>query len=78
VTGEWRKQQNEELNDLYYSPNMVREMKSRRMKWVGHVERMGESKGVYRVLMGKPEEKRPFGRSRLRWEDNIKMDLNEV
>jgi len=70
VTGEWRKLHNEELNDLYCSPNFVRGIKSRRMRWAGHVARMGERRGVYRVLVGKPE-----GRPRSRWEDNIKMDL---
>ena len=69
---------NEELNDLYCSPNIVRVIKSSRMRWVGHVARMGESKGVFRVLVGKPEGKRPLGRPRLRWEDNIKIDLQEV
>jgi hypothetical protein len=68
----------EELNDLYPSPIIVRVIKSRRMKWVGHVARMGEEKGVYRVLVGKPEGKRPPGRNRCRWEDSIKMDLQEV
>jgi len=71
VTGEWRKLHNEELNDLYCSPNIVRVSKSRRMRWAGHVARMGERKGVYRVVMGKPEGKRPLGRPRRRWEDNI-------
>ena len=66
VTGEWRKLHNEELNDLYYSPNIVRVIKSRRMKWAGHVARMGEGRGVYRVLVGKPEGKRPIGRPRCR------------
>ena len=69
---------NEELNNLYDSPNIVRVIKSRIMKWAGHVERMGEKRGLYRVLVGNPEGKRPFGRSRRRWEDNIKMDLQEV
>ena len=78
VTGEWRKLHYEELNDLYYSHNIVWVIKSRRMRWVGHVELMGESKGLYRVLVGKPEGKRPLGRPRRRWEDNIKMDLQEV
>jgi len=62
ATGEWRKLYNEELNDLYCSPNIVRVIKSRRMRWVGHVARMGEGRGVYRVLVGKPEGKRPLGR----------------
>ena len=66
VTGEWRKLHNEELDDLYSSPNIVRVIKSRRMRWVGHVAGMGESKGVYRVLVGKPEGKRSLGRPRLR------------
>jgi len=68
----------EELNDLYSSPNIVGAIKTRRMRWVGHVARMGERRGVQRVLVGKPEDKRPLGRSRRRWEDNIKMDLQEV
>jgi hypothetical protein len=75
VTGEWRKLHNEELNDLYSLPNIVRVGKSRRMRWAGHVARMGEGRGVHRVLVGKPEEKGPLGRPRRRWEDNIKMDL---
>ena len=78
VTGEWRKLHNEKLNDLYSLPNIVRVVKSRRMRWAGHVARMGEDRGVQRVLMGKPEGKRPLGRLRRRWEDNIKMDLQEV
>ena len=73
VTGEWRRLHNEELNGLYSSPNIVRVIKSRRMRWAGHVARMGEERGVYRVLVGKPEGKRPLGRPRLRWVDNIKM-----
>jgi len=77
-TGEWRKLHNEELNDLYCSPNIVREIKLRRMRWAGHVARMGERRDIYRVLVGKPEGKRPLGRLRHRWEDNIKMDLQEV
>jgi hypothetical protein len=75
VAGEWRKLHNEELNDLYSLPNIVRVVKSRRMSWAGHVARMGEHRGVYRVLVGKPEGKRPLGRPRRRWKDNIKMDL---
>ena len=75
VTGELRRLHNEELNDLYSSPNIVRVIKSRRMRWAGHVARMGEDRGVYRVLVGKPEGKRPLGRPRRRWADNIWMDL---
>jgi len=75
VTREWRKLHNEELNDLYCSPNIVRVIESRRMRWAGHVARMGERSVVYRVLVGKPEGKRPLGRPRRRWEDNIKIDL---
>ena len=78
ITGEWRKLHNEELNDLYCSPNIVRVIKSRRMRWAGHVARMEEGKGAYRVLVGKPGGKRPLGRPRRRWEDNIKMYLQEV
>ena len=69
---------NEELNDLYSSPNIVRVIKSRRMRWAGHVTRMGEERGVYRVLVGKPEGRRPLGRPRCRWVDNIRMDLQEL
>ena len=78
VTGEWRRLHNEELNDLYCSPNIVRVIKSRRMRRVEHVARMGEERGVYRVLVGKPEGRRPLGRPRLRWVDNIRMDLQEM
>ena len=78
VTGEWRRLHNEELNDLYCSPNIVRVIKSRRTRCVGHVARMCEKRGVYRVLVGKPEGKRPLGRPRRRWVDNIRMDLQEV
>jgi len=77
VTGEWRKLHNE-LRDLYSLPNIVRVVKSRRMRWAGHVAHMGEGRGVHRVLVGKPEEKRPLGRPRHRWEDNIKMGLWKV
>ena len=73
VTEEWWKLHNEELNDLYSSPNIVRVIKSKRMRWVGRVARMGERRGVYRVLVGKPEGKRPLGRPRRRWEDNINL-----
>ena len=75
VTGEWRKLHNEELSDLYFTPIIFRVVKSRRMRWAGHVACMGEGRGVYRVLMGKHEGKRPFGRLGSRWEDNIKVDL---
>jgi len=78
VTREWRRLHNEELNDLYSSPNIVRVIKSRRMRWAGHVACMGEERGVFRVLVGKPEGKGPLGRSRHRWVDNIRMDLQEV
>jgi len=77
VTGEWRSLHNEELNDLYSSPNIVRVIKSRRMRWAGHVARMCEERGVYRVLVGKPEGRRPLGRPRRRWADII-TDLQEV
>jgi hypothetical protein len=76
--GSWRKLHNDELHDLYSSPNIVRVIKSRRMRWAGHVTRMGEGRGVYRVLIGRPEGKRPLGRPRRRWEDNIRMDLGEI
>jgi hypothetical protein len=78
VTGEWRRMHNEELIDLYPSPNIVRVLKSRRMRWAGHVARMGERRGAYRVLMGKSEGRRPLGGPKRRWEDNIKTDLREV
>jgi len=78
VTGEWRKLHNEELNDLYSSSNIVRMKKSRRLKWAGHVKRMWERRGVYSVLVGEPEGKKPLGRPRRGWENNIKMDLQEV
>jgi len=76
--GEWRRLHNEELNDLYSSLNIVWVIKSRRMRWAGHVTRRGEERGVYRVLVGKPEGRRPLGRPRHRWVDNIRMDLQEV
>ena len=78
VTGEWRKLHNEKLRDLYSLPNIVRVVKSRRMRWAGHVARTGEGRGVHRVLVGKPEGKRKLARLRPKWEDNIKMDLQEV
>ena len=78
VTGEWRKLHNEQLNDLYCSTNIVLVIKSRRMRWAGHVARMEEGRGVHPVLVGKHERKTPLGRPRRRCEDNIKMDLQEV
>ena len=75
---ERRKLHNEELSDLYSLPNIVRVEKSRRMRWAGHMARMVEGRGVHKFLVGKPEGKRPMGRPRRRWEDNIKMDLQEV
>jgi hypothetical protein len=78
VTGEWRKLHNEELNDLYSLPNIVWVVKSRRMRWAGHVARMGEDRVVHRVLVGKLEGRGSLGKPRRKWEDNIKMDLQEV
>ena len=78
VTGEWRRLHNEELNDLYSSPNIVRVIKSKRMRWAGHVARMGDESGAYSFLVGKPEGKGPLGRPRRRWVDNVKMYLREV
>ena len=78
VTVEWGRLHNVEQNDLYPSPNIMRVIKPRRMGWAGHVAHMGEERGVYRVLVGKPAGKRPLGRSRRRWMDNIRMDLQEV
>ena len=75
---EWRRLHNKELHALYSSLNVIWVIKSRRLIWAGHVARMGEKRGAYRVLVGKPERRRPPGRSRRRWEDNIKMDLREV
>jgi hypothetical protein len=76
--GSWRKLHNDELHSLYSSPNIVRAIKSRRTRWAGHVARMGERRGAYKVLGGRPEGKRPLGRPRRRWEGNIKMDLREI
>jgi len=78
LTAEWRRLHNEELNDLYSSPNIVRVIKARRMRWAGHVARMGEDRWVYRVLLGKPVVRSPLGRPRRRWMNNIRMYLQEV
>jgi hypothetical protein len=78
VTGGWRKLHTEELHNLYSSPSTIRIIKSRRMRWAEHVARMGEKRNVYRLLVGKPEGKRPLGRPRRRWIDNIKMELSEI
>jgi hypothetical protein len=77
-TGEWKKLHNRELHNLYSSPRIIRQIKSRIMKWAGHVARMGEGRNVYRVLVGKPEAKGQLGRPRRRWEYGIKMDLREI
>jgi hypothetical protein len=76
--GSWRKVHNDELHSLYSSPNIVRVTKSRRMRWAEHVARMGEGRGVHRVLVGRPEVKSPLGRPRRRWKDSIKMGLREI
>jgi hypothetical protein len=78
VTGEWRKLHNEELRDLYFSPCIIKIIKSRRMRWACHEARLGEKRNAYRLLVGKPERKRPLGRPRRRWVDNIRMNLGEV
>jgi hypothetical protein len=78
VTGEWRKLHSGELHILYSSPDVIRQIKSKRMRWAGHVARMGEGRNVYRVLVGKPEGKRPLGRPRRRWEDGIELDVREI
>jgi hypothetical protein len=75
---EWRKLHNKKLRDLYSSPSIIRIIKSRRMRWAGHVARMGEKSNAYRLLVGKPEGKRPLGRPRRKWVDNIRMELGEV
>jgi hypothetical protein len=76
--GSWKKLHNDELHSLYSSLNIVRVIKSKRLRWGGYVARMGEGRGVYRVLVGRTEGKRPLGRPRRRWEDNIKLDLREI
>jgi hypothetical protein len=78
VTGEWRRLHNEELNDLYSSPNIIWVIKSIKMRWAGHVARMGDRRGAYRDLVGTSDRKRPFGIPRRRWEENIQMDFQEV
>jgi hypothetical protein len=78
VTREWRKLHNEELHNLYSSPDIIRQVKSRRLRWAGHVARMGEERKVYKVLVGKLEGKRPLGRPRRRWENGIRMDLGVI
>jgi hypothetical protein len=78
VTGDWRKLHNEELHSLYSSPSRIRMIKSTRMRWAGHVARMGEMRNAYRILVGKPEGKRPLGRPRRRWVNNIKMERREI
>jgi hypothetical protein len=78
VTGVWRKLHNEELHNLYSSPSIIRIIKSRRMRWAGHVAHMGEKRNVYRLFVGKPEGRRPLGRPRRRWIDNIKIDLLDM
>jgi hypothetical protein len=78
VTGEWRKLHNEELHDLYSSPSIIRVMKARKMRWSWHVAQMGEKRNAYRLLVGKPEGRRPLGRRRRRWLVNIRIDLIEV
>jgi hypothetical protein len=78
LTGDWRKLHNEELHNLCSSPNIIRMIKSRRMRWKGHVARMGATRNAYRILVGEPEGKRPLGRPRHRWVDNIKINLGEI
>jgi hypothetical protein len=78
VTGEWRKMHSGELHDLYSSPDIIRQIKSRRLRWVGHVAVLGEERKLYKILVGKPKGKGPLGRLRCRWEDGIGMDLREI
>jgi hypothetical protein len=78
VTGGWRKLHNEELHNLYSSPSKIRMIKSRRMRWAGHLAQMGQKRNAYRIFMRKPEGRRPLGRPRCKWVDNVKMDLREI
>jgi hypothetical protein len=78
VTGGWRKLHNYELHGLYSSPSIIRVIKARKMRWTGHVARMGELRGAYNILVGKPEGGRPLGRPMCKWEDNIRMYLREI
>jgi hypothetical protein len=78
VTGQWRKLHGKELHNLYSFPNNIRQIKSRQIRWAGHVARMGEERKVYRVLVGKPEGKRSLRRPRRRWEDRVRMDVREI
>jgi hypothetical protein len=78
VTGGWRKLHNEELHNLYYSPSIIKMIKSRKIRWAGHVARIGENRNAYRIFVGMPEGKRPLGRPRRRWADNIKMNLRKI
>jgi hypothetical protein len=78
VTGGWRKLHNKELHNLYYSPSIVRMIKLRRMRWAGYVARMEEKRNAYRILVGKPQEKRPLKRPKCRWVNNIKIDFREI
>jgi hypothetical protein len=78
VTGVWRKLHNEELHGLYSSSSIIRVIKAMRIRWAGHVARMGEVRGAYNILVGRPEGRRPLGRPRRRWEDNIKVDRREI
>jgi hypothetical protein len=78
VTGEWKKLLNKELHNLYLSPDIIRQIKSRRMRWTEYVSRMGEERKVYKILVGKPEGKRPLGKPRCRWENGVRMNLREI
>jgi hypothetical protein len=78
VMGEWKKLHSEELHNLYSTPDIIRQVKSRRMRWAGHVARKGEERKVNKVLVGKPEGKRPLGRPSRKWENGIRMDLREI